>query len=499
MAYSRESKSAAVRARLNHPVIDADGHWLEPVPIFLDYLRQVAGPSMVDRFVQQATKDDNWYMMSRQERMDKRPRRPTWWGEPTNTLDRATAMIPQLFYERLDDFGLDFVLVYTSLGLFYIHNSDEELRRAVSRAVNVMNAEMFRPYAHRMTPAAVVPMYTPQEAIEEAEYAVQELGMKAIMIANHVRRPIPAYAKDADPSQPPHYIDSLGLESPYDYDPFWAKCIELNVAVTAHSGSMGWDGRGSSHNFTYNHIGHFANASHAFAKALVLGGVVQRFPTLRFAFLEGGVGWACNLLTDLIAHWEKRHAKAMEANVRPTNLDKRLLADLFARYGGQTYETKIDELMGSLSTVSPFKTLEELSEREDRESLDDFVAARVASVEALHQQFTENFFFGCEADDVITAWAFDKHGNHRLQPVFSSDVGHFDVVDMTEVLEEAHEMMAHGLITEADFRDFVFTHAASLHTAMNPDFFKGTVVEDAVAEAISNTHQVSQAAAVDSD
>ena len=44
MAYSRDSKSAKVRTQLTHPVIDGDGHWLEPIPIFLDYLRQVAGP-----------------------------------------------------------------------------------------------------------------------------------------------------------------------------------------------------------------------------------------------------------------------------------------------------------------------------------------------------------------------------------------------------------------------------------------------------------------------
>ena len=29
MAYLRDSKSAAVRAQLDHPVIDGDGHWLE--------------------------------------------------------------------------------------------------------------------------------------------------------------------------------------------------------------------------------------------------------------------------------------------------------------------------------------------------------------------------------------------------------------------------------------------------------------------------------------
>ena len=93
--------------------------------------------------------------------MRRRLHRPTWWGEPASTLDRATAMIPRLFYERLDDIGIDFCVLYTSLGLFFIGNPDEEIRRATARAVNRMNAELFKPYAHRITPAAVVPVHTP--------------------------------------------------------------------------------------------------------------------------------------------------------------------------------------------------------------------------------------------------------------------------------------------------------------------------------------------------
>ena len=45
MAYVKDSKSAAVRKQLDHPVIDGDGHWLEPMPIFLDYLKQVGDPA----------------------------------------------------------------------------------------------------------------------------------------------------------------------------------------------------------------------------------------------------------------------------------------------------------------------------------------------------------------------------------------------------------------------------------------------------------------------
>ncbi len=443
MAYSTDSKSAAVRAQLDHPVIDGDGHWLEPMPIFLDYLREVAGPTVVERFRKMATAhiDRGWYDMTPAERLDRRPTRPTWWGEPANTLDRATAMIPKLFYERLDDFGVDFAMLYTSLGLFHIANPDEELRRAIARAVNKMNAEMFRPYAHRIAPAAVVPVHTPQEAIDEATYAVRELGLKVIMIANHVRRPVPAFARQAsDPTQVRHFVDSLAYESAYDYDPLWAKCAELKVAVTAHSGSMGWMGRESANSF---------------------------------------------VITDLIGHWDKRNGRAMEAHTRPTNLDKQGLKDLFTRFGGRVYEDKMDELMNCLSLVPPFKSAEEMTEREYREQLDDFAAAHVNSADELRRQFTDHFYFGCEADDPTTAWAFDRHGNHRLNPIFSSDVGHFDVTDMSEVLEEAHELVEHGLITMADFREFVFGNAARLHTALNPDFFKGTVVESAVAKELA--------------
>ena len=87
MAYSRDSKSAKVRTQLTHPVIDGDGHWLEPIPIFLDYLRQVAGPKMtgaVEKFMKKAS-DTTWYDISPADRLDRRLMRPTWWGEPARS------------------------------------------------------------------------------------------------------------------------------------------------------------------------------------------------------------------------------------------------------------------------------------------------------------------------------------------------------------------------------------------------------------------------------
>ena len=57
---------------------------------------------------------------------------------------------------------------------------------------------------------------------------------------------------------------------------------------------------------------------------------------------------------------------------------------------------------------------------------------------------------------------------------------------MTKVMVEAYEMVEDGLMTEEDFRAFSFGNAAAMHKGMNPDFFKGTVVEDAVAKLTVN-------------
>jgi hypothetical protein len=71
-----------------------------------------------------------------------------------------------------------------------------------------------------------------------------------------------------------------------------------------------------------------------------------------------------------------------------------------------------------------------------------------------------------------------------MRPVFSSDFTHFDVPDFADVIPEVYENIEKGLMTAQDFREFTFTNAARLHTRNNPDFFKGTVVEKAVAEEL---------------
>src|SRR6202035_1321038 len=268
------------------------------------------------------------------ERSERRVAQPNCWNrQAENTLDRATAMMPKLLYQRLDEIGIDFAVIYPTAGLRLPRIKDDETRRAVIRAYNIVSAEYFRGLEDRMTPAAIIPMHTPDEAIAELEFVKKQLGSKVGMFGSGMPRQVPAAAaNDPESRRFTVWYDVLGLDSPYDYDPVWAKCAELGIAPTFHSSASGQGLRNSPSNFVYNHIGHFAAAGHAGAKGIFLGGVTRRFPGLRFAFLEGGVGWGCQLFGDLIEHWERRGAPALK-RMDPRKLDRKLLMSLVEEHG----------------------------------------------------------------------------------------------------------------------------------------------------------------------
>jgi predicted TIM-barrel fold metal-dependent hydrolase len=478
--------SQDIRKRIGHPVIDADGHWLEFGPSITEYLKEVAGQQAADSFRRRTVYVQKSLTMTPDERSQTRRAQEAFWGVPAkNTLDRATALLPRLLYERLDEFGFDFTVLYPTAGLAIGYIPEDEIRRASCRAFNMYIAHQFGEFRNRMTPAAAIPMHTPQEAIDELEYVVKELGLKVVVMTSMVPRPIRALQGIASeigrPSLPlATWPDVFGIDSPYDYDPVWAKCVELGVMPTFHAGTRGAGFRTSPTNFVFNHIGHFAVAGEAVAKGLFLGGVTRRFPTLKFAFLEGGVGWACSLYSDLIGHWKKRNRQALE-EVNPANLDRKLMSELFERFGGSQLAARLDrsaifEGLGATGTGNV-------------KDLDDFSACGIEHPEDIRELFTRNFYFGCEADDPINAWAFNSRANPyraRIRALLGSDISHFDVVNMNEVLQEAYELVDDDLITEEDFREFVFINPLRFWAEGNPDFFKGTVLEAEAARELRN-------------
>jgi predicted TIM-barrel fold metal-dependent hydrolase len=467
--------AARVRAMVDHPIIDADGHFVELGPLLHDevisYVEDAGGAVLRERFLATAASFDTSSSLAHREDpavRDQWKAMPSWWGWQTaGVRDRATAHLPALLYERLDEIGIDFTILYPSMALGYFEVTDDELSSVLCRAVNRYHARLFEPYRDRCTVGALIPMNTPTQAVGEVEYAVRELGMKSMLMAGYARRPIGAGG---------YRLDMFGLDSEYDYDPLWATCVELGVAPVVHSALQQHRVTRSISNYVYNHVNGLAAAHESLCKSLFLGGVTRRFPELRVGFLEGGVAWACALFAGLVGHWEKRNRDAI-VELDPDRLDVDALLGYFADYGDDAVLRRMADLRDYFSRPAARPA-----------QVDEFAAVGADTVDDLRTRFEPNFYFGCEADDPLVAWAFRDDVNPlgaRLRPVLGSDISHWDVRDMTEPVAEAFELVEHGIITEHDFRDLTFVNPVRLHGEPSPSFFDGTVCESAAAAVLA--------------
>jgi predicted TIM-barrel fold metal-dependent hydrolase len=467
---------AEIRQRLDHPIIDADGHTVEVTPVLLDYVRSIGGSAALARFESHFTRlmahgtadgRGNWHVQ------------PRHWVLPADTLDRATASLPRLYHDRMDEIGLDVSLVYPTHAIAYQMIGDEDLRRTACRAVNHYMADVHRGLEDRLLPVAAVPMHTPEEAIEELDHAVLELGLRTVVIPSFVKRPlVQVHRLDPDLDELAFRIDAYGIDSDHDYDPFWARCTELGVAPAVHTPTWGTHMREAVSNYTYTHIGQFSAGAEVFCRSLVMGGVFHRFPRLRVAALEGGVGWAAALYAQLLGHWEKRNGEAI-SQYDPSRLDHARVRALTEAYASPQLLARLDDVVDDIAatrrTVQPAQ-------------IDDFEACPFDSPEALRDLFTSRIFVGCEADDPMNALAFDGAKNPlgaRFRAVLGSDISHWDVPDVAEVLAEAYELVEHGLIDEHDFEELTFSNVVRLHAGANPEFFAGTCVEAPAAACLA--------------
>ncbi len=470
-------KAREIRRRLGHPVIDSDGHVLEYMPAVLPFLRESLGARLFERW--QSAKSPLARIMDADPARRTATRAPqsAWWATPAeNTRDLATAVLPALLHERLPELGLDYAILYPTKGFGIAGIDDDELRQGVCRGFNAFYAETYRPYADRLTVAGVIPMHTPQEALAALDDCAAK-GFKVVAFPEGVMRPIPEPDDAASPFLMPgqrSWFDSFGLDSAHDYDPVWQRARAHGFAVTFHAGlghvPLSFT---SISNYTFNHVGAFAQRMHVLVKSLFLGGATRRLPGIDFAVLECGVGWAAILLHDLVEHWEKRNPRALAA-LDPARIDAEALERLFHQHGRALLERAgASPLRAGLASLPAIG--EPPAER------DDFRHLGAEGEEDLVPLFADRFYFGCEADDKTIAFAWSKANplGARLRPILSSDLGHWDAGELEAILPEAWSLVERGLLDEQQFAELVWQNPASLFRGANPRFFAGTAVEDA--------------------
>jgi hypothetical protein len=88
MSSNDHLKASEVRARVHHPVIDADGHWLEFGPTVCEQLRRIGGDRAVEGFTTFRSLIVRELKMSVADRRDRRTAQQAFWGIPAKNYPR---------------------------------------------------------------------------------------------------------------------------------------------------------------------------------------------------------------------------------------------------------------------------------------------------------------------------------------------------------------------------------------------------------------------------
>ena len=175
-------------------------------------------------------------------------------------------------------------------GQFLCRAADKSLSLAVVRAYNDWHIDEWAgTYPGRIIPLAVTPLWDPQLMAEEVR-RVAAKGCHAVAFSENPAK--------------------LGLPSFHTshWDPFWTACVESATTVCLHIGSSS-DLPATSEDAPIDVMITLTPLNSAFALAdLILSSTLRRFPSLKIALSEGGVGWVPYVLdrADYVYHHHHR-------------------------------------------------------------------------------------------------------------------------------------------------------------------------------------------------
>jgi predicted TIM-barrel fold metal-dependent hydrolase len=167
--------------------------------------------------------------------------------------------------------------------------ADEKIRFAAVEIFNDAMAEMQTESGGRIYPMALLPWWDLKKSVAEIRRA-HALGLRGVNI-------------NSDPHN--HGLPDLG--DPY-WDPMWEACAGLNLPINFHIGASesaeAWFG--TSFWPTLSQPVRFALGSSMmfFSNArvmanIILSGILDRHPTIKFVSVESGLGWVPFLLETL--------------------------------------------------------------------------------------------------------------------------------------------------------------------------------------------------------
>lgn len=304
-------------AREGYLILDSDLHMMEPDDLWANYLegphranpprffgsqKQQLEPSAEDKgnadrirsmevqglAIPSFVKSAPAAASSRELRRKSRARHPHFNVARARGFDAASTLT------AMDIEGIDIAVMYGTRGrqILCHDNLSPDYAAALARAYNNWAADYCKADPQRLKFAAQIAMHDVGMAVEEARRCVTELGAVAV-----IGTPNPVNGQ--------HLHDDA-------CEPLWNELERLNIPIGYHptGNSSLKDDAGQ------RYVGHanFHPIAHAIRNPVELmgavasmttGGVLERHPKLRCAFLEGTAGWLHWWLWRLDDHWEK--------------------------------------------------------------------------------------------------------------------------------------------------------------------------------------------------
>jgi predicted TIM-barrel fold metal-dependent hydrolase len=231
----------------------------------------------------------------------------------------------------MDDEGLDVAVLFRTFPLHCDDSLEPEYANALCRAWNDWMADFCTADPERLRPSALITLHDVDLAVDETRRAISELGAIGLCLV-------------PEPSNGKHIHDRY-------YDPVWSEAEKLGVPVCFHPAASPNQDQ-AVHRFR----GHANEAVliNAFRNPVELmfavgsfcaGGVLERFPKLRVAFLEGNCGWLPWALYRLDERWAMRKEYCNETmSMKPSDyflrqcfisvdVEEDLLGDVMKRIG----------------------------------------------------------------------------------------------------------------------------------------------------------------------
>ena len=308
---------------VNFPVFDADNHMYETVEAFTKFLppeykglvkyvtvngrTKIALKNVISDYIPNPTFEVVARPGAQEEYFKKgnpegKSRREIM-GEPMRSPEAFFAPEPRV--KLMDELGVDRAVMWPTLASLL----EERLRtdpRATHVVVHALNQWMQEHwtfnYENRIFASPVITLPIVSEAIKELEYVVEH-GAKIVLIRP---APVPGFEGQR----------SFALK---EFDPFWEKVVEADIAVGLHASDDGqmrylnqWEGGGDSEFLPFGGPSAFADILHHQSRGIfdcvasMIGhGLLSRFPTLRMLPVENGSGWVRPLIEALSHSYSK--------------------------------------------------------------------------------------------------------------------------------------------------------------------------------------------------